>query len=124
MDKTLKNLSLGSGDFLVIQFEHEKYSVRDLGVLVGKLRSIFDPIGVKILLIPGDIELSSVHIHKGNGPPGSEYSDYWKKVDPPEKGKEVAKQYRMIRADVEEVLGIVKLASLPPNKKEMKKRIN
>ena len=101
MDKTLKNLSLGSGDILVVRVESEKYNVRDLSVFLGKLHSIFDPIGVKLLLIPKGMELSAVHIHKGNEPPGSEY---WKE-DTPGKGKEVEKQYRMIRVDIEEVLG-------------------
>lgn len=120
----MKNLSFSQGDILVVQIDSNQFSQRYLSILVDKLHNVFDSRGITTILIPKDIEFSSVHIHRGNFiADGFKFnalvSGELEEVDK----KEVVigtdgKQYRMIRAEIE-VIGLLK-PSLPPSKKVMR----
>lgn len=90
--KKMDEFLLKSGDVLILQFNFTQYSNVFLSIFDQKMRSLFDPLGIHIVYIPKGMDLSTIHIHQGNVGFSTELTE-----------KEVTRQYRMIRADVEKV---------------------
>ena len=118
----MKNLSFSQGDILVVQIDPHQFSTQYLSMLQGRLHRTFDLLGITILLVPKDIELNSIHIHKGNtGKHEYKLEDGSVTALPNKEGVGTdGRQYRMIRAHIEEVIELIK-PSLPPSKRRKSK---